>query len=217
MIYSDELCHHGIKGQRWGIRRFENKDGTLTPEGKSRYSKRQQKEDERLYGKRAAKRIRERVDRGGEGVKSARHAEVKRQRRKQILKRTARIAATIAAPIAIAKINTAMYNRSANRSANRYKNTHPELLGDFLNNKILNKPSSHDSFDLKRRKSKLENILNRTPEQAKEEQKRRQSAIDSINKLMRNTEKRDQDIQKKMKEYWDKKGRRDWERKNKGK
>lgn len=34
---SDELYHHGIKGQRWGVRRFQNPDGTLTPEGKARY------------------------------------------------------------------------------------------------------------------------------------------------------------------------------------
>lgn len=33
-----ELYHHGIKGQRWGIRRFQNEDGTLTSEGKQRYS-----------------------------------------------------------------------------------------------------------------------------------------------------------------------------------
>lgn len=34
----DTLSHHGIKGQKWGIRRFQNKDGTLTAKGKSRYS-----------------------------------------------------------------------------------------------------------------------------------------------------------------------------------
>lgn len=33
----DELYHHGIKGQKWGIRRFQNPDGSLTPEGKRRY------------------------------------------------------------------------------------------------------------------------------------------------------------------------------------
>ena len=32
-----ELYHHGIKGQRWGIRRFQKKDGSLTPAGKKRY------------------------------------------------------------------------------------------------------------------------------------------------------------------------------------
>lgn len=31
------LYHHGIKGQKWGIRRFQNEDGTLTDEGKRRY------------------------------------------------------------------------------------------------------------------------------------------------------------------------------------
>lgn len=36
-IYKDELYHHGIKGQRWGIRRFQNEDGTYTEEGKKRY------------------------------------------------------------------------------------------------------------------------------------------------------------------------------------
>lgn len=33
-----ELRHHGIKGQKWGIRRFQNKDGSLTPAGAKRYS-----------------------------------------------------------------------------------------------------------------------------------------------------------------------------------
>ena len=37
IAYSAELYHHGIKGQKWGIRRFQNPDGTLTPEGKARY------------------------------------------------------------------------------------------------------------------------------------------------------------------------------------
>ena len=32
-----ELYHHGIKGQKWGIRRFQNEDGSLTAEGKKRY------------------------------------------------------------------------------------------------------------------------------------------------------------------------------------
>lgn len=35
----DELYHFGIKGQRWGVRRYQNKDGSLTPAGKKRASK----------------------------------------------------------------------------------------------------------------------------------------------------------------------------------
>ena len=32
-----ELYHYGIKGQKWGIRRYQNEDGSLTAEGKKRY------------------------------------------------------------------------------------------------------------------------------------------------------------------------------------
>lgn len=32
------LAHHGIKGQRWGVRRFQNEDGSLTKAGKARYN-----------------------------------------------------------------------------------------------------------------------------------------------------------------------------------
>lgn len=32
----NSLYHHGVKGMRWGIRRFQNKDGSLTPAGKKR-------------------------------------------------------------------------------------------------------------------------------------------------------------------------------------
>lgn len=33
-----ELYHHGILGQKWGVRRFQNADGTLTKAGKQRYT-----------------------------------------------------------------------------------------------------------------------------------------------------------------------------------
>lgn len=36
-IRPDELYHHGIKGQRWGIRRFQNEDGSYTAAGRKHY------------------------------------------------------------------------------------------------------------------------------------------------------------------------------------
>lgn len=39
----NELYHWGIKGQRWGFRRFQNEDGSLTPEGELRYNQGKQK------------------------------------------------------------------------------------------------------------------------------------------------------------------------------
>ena len=40
VIYDGELYHHGIKGQKWGIRRFQNEDGTMTEQGLKRYHSR---------------------------------------------------------------------------------------------------------------------------------------------------------------------------------
>ena len=35
----DTLTHHGVKGQKWGVRRYQNYDGTLTAKGKERYGR----------------------------------------------------------------------------------------------------------------------------------------------------------------------------------
>ncbi len=55
MIYkiNNELCHWGIKGQKWGIRRFQNADGTLTQEGMLRYND-HNKENRQIGSKQSA-------------------------------------------------------------------------------------------------------------------------------------------------------------------
>ena len=42
--YGSELAHHGIKGMKWGVRRYQNADGSLTPAGKKRQAKQEKKE-----------------------------------------------------------------------------------------------------------------------------------------------------------------------------
>lgn len=44
-IHDYYISHHGVKGQKWGIRRYQNPDGTLTEEGKKRYEKIKSKYD----------------------------------------------------------------------------------------------------------------------------------------------------------------------------
>lgn len=38
-MVNNELYHHGVKGQKWGVRRYQNKDGSLTNAGKKRYDR----------------------------------------------------------------------------------------------------------------------------------------------------------------------------------
>ena len=47
MPYSSSIVHFGIKGMKWGIRRYENPDGTLTQAGKERYQRNLHKEARR--------------------------------------------------------------------------------------------------------------------------------------------------------------------------
>lgn len=76
--YEVELYHYGIKGMRWGVRRYQKEDGTLTSAGKQRYSVHDKARDSRLYGKRGMQRIEKRMSKGAT-KKSARRRELARQ------------------------------------------------------------------------------------------------------------------------------------------
>lgn len=63
-----ELYHHGIIGQRWGVRRYQNSDGSLTPAGKKRYNVNEAKKDYK-EAKKNARIVRNKSEKIGFGIK----------------------------------------------------------------------------------------------------------------------------------------------------
>lgn len=66
-MQNDRLVHYGIKGMKWGIRRYQNEDGTLTEAGKRRQEK-QEENKQRKQERYAAQVAKRRSDTSGSRV-----------------------------------------------------------------------------------------------------------------------------------------------------
>lgn len=110
----NELCHHGIKGMRWGVRRYQNEDGSLTPAGKERYSRdvrenNAKKKDNRIQ-----------ID----GPDPNRWVREDMSRSKKLIDNTSDITG---------KLNQAIFNRSKKRAKMDLSNMTDQQLRDRIN------------------------------------------------------------------------------------
>ena len=117
------LMHYGVKGMKWGVRNYQNPDGSLTAEGKKRYynsdgsltkkgtkeipnanySHRQQMRDKSIYGEKGVRRINEQLNKGNM-ISGARSLEAKRVAKRESTKKGIKKAIKIGVPIAATAI-----------------------------------------------------------------------------------------------------------------
>lgn len=90
--WREELYHHGIKGQRWGVRRFQNEDGSLTKEGKERYSE----VNELTRKEKRIQKYQEEYQKQGMTEDQAKTAAIKREQVEKALKIIAGVTVTAA-------------------------------------------------------------------------------------------------------------------------
>ena len=140
------LAHHGVKGQKWGVRRYQNEDGSLTPAGERR-QQRQIRKDMRVMSKMSPQAIAAnnaiRLKYGNEAANK--HA--KQEHNKQLIKTGLKLA------VGAAAVAGAAY------AGKKFYDAHPDAI-----NKVVSKVK--DKIELGKRKAALadykEEIKNRT-------------------------------------------------------
>ena len=134
----NELVHFGIKGMKWGVRRYQKEDGTLTSKGKNRYATttRGRKDyrnkkykpvtrDVIRYGKKGAQRIADRQNNGD-------------SRKKAVAKELGRRVVTRVATAAILKVTTnAILNGTAEKAVKSAINAGRNIVNSRYNMEIL--------------------------------------------------------------------------------
>lgn len=117
--YSDYLEHYGIKGQKWGVRRFQNEDGTLTAAGKEHYGlSNGGSGNEKLAGRyaREAKKLKKLSDKADVNIQRSRAEKLEKQ------SKTAKRVGNTAAAAVLPALGVSVLSDSNNRAAIRKLN-----------------------------------------------------------------------------------------------
>lgn len=75
--YTNALYHHGVKGMKWGVRRYQNADGTLTNAGKTRYARDAREKEFNKYDSTSGKYYKESKKNGRTDLEADPHRYVK--------------------------------------------------------------------------------------------------------------------------------------------
>lgn len=140
-----ELTHWGVKGMKWGVRRYQNKDGTLTASGKKRYGDRVDdpvfKKDSKKYGIENAYKIDQLMIKKGYTHRQASTHLTNIQKRKKTLAKIAIGSATIAAVSAIGSTAVASYltDNKFRNSVNSTINKAKDMVDSYNNVVVMDK------------------------------------------------------------------------------
>ena len=123
---TNELYHFGIKGQKWGIRKYQNEDGTLTPAGKKRYSRDAREKEYNKYDESSGKYYKQSKKNGRTDLEADpnRYVNEDISRTKRVVDESANLARNL---------------KTLNDQGNRYKRNKRLDLSDMSDQELRNK------------------------------------------------------------------------------